>query len=127
MAFYLTCARGKVALGSGDNSAGNRVPGYFAAAGLTSVQTFLSDKTWALIPPYDSDEQRLFASLLRQEAQNGTWLGWTRDYTRRLFSAGGGREDEFNDCWEERARQVRPPPRRSTLACFTPPVAPFTI
>jgi SAM-dependent methyltransferase len=106
-AFYLTCARGKVALGEGDNSAGDRVPGYLAAAGLTSVQAFLSDKTWALIPPYDSDEQRLFASLLRQEAANGTWLGWTRDYTRRLFTAGGGRKDEFDDRWEERAREVR--------------------
>jgi SAM-dependent methyltransferase len=107
LAFYLTCARGKVALGEGDNSAGDRVPGYFAAAGLTSVQTFLSDKTWALFPPYDGDEQRLFASLLRREAENGTWLGWTRDYTRRLFSAGGGRENDFDGRWQDRTAEVR--------------------
>ena len=50
LAFYLTCGRGKVALGEGDDSVGDRVPGYFAAAGLASVQTFLSDKTWATHP-----------------------------------------------------------------------------
>lgn len=107
LAFYLTCARGKVALGEGDDSVGDRVPGYFAAAGLRSVQTFLCDKTWPLIPPYDGDEQGAFASLLRRESERGTWLGWTRDYARRLFYAGGGGEDDFDRCWDERMEEVR--------------------
>jgi hypothetical protein len=36
--FPLTCERGKVALGEGDNSLGDRVPGLFAAHGLTEVE-----------------------------------------------------------------------------------------
>lgn len=107
LAFYLTCARGKVALGEGDDSVGDRVPGCFAAAGLESIQTFMSDRTWPLIPPYDSDEQKSFASLLRQEAENATWLGWTRDYAQRLHSAGGGRDGDFDCSWEERMQEVQ--------------------
>ena len=107
LTFYLTCARGKVALGEGDDSVGDRVPGYFAAAGLQSIQTFLSDRTWPLIPPYDSEEQQPFVSLLRRGAESGTWLGWTRDYALRLYSAGGGPEGDFDRCWEERMDEVR--------------------
>jgi SAM-dependent methyltransferase len=107
LAFYLTCARGKVALGEGDNSVGDRIPGYFAVAGLESIQAFLSDKTWPLIPPYDTDEQQSFVSLLCRGAENGTWLGWTRAYALRLYTAGGGRDGDFDRCWQERLDEVR--------------------
>ena len=36
--FQLTCERGKVALGEGDNSLGDRVPGLFVAQGLVDVE-----------------------------------------------------------------------------------------
>jgi hypothetical protein len=107
LAFYLTCARGTVARGEGDNSVGDRIPGYFAVAGLESIQAFLSDKTWPLIPPYDTDEQQSFVSLLCRGAENGTWLGWTRAYALRLYTAGGGRDGDFDRCWQERLDEVR--------------------
>lgn len=106
LTFYLTCARGKVALGEGDNSVGDRVPGYFAAAGLQFIQTFLSDRTWPLIPPYEGDEQQSIVSLLRRDAENGTWLGWTRDDALRLYSAGGGPDGDFDRSWDERMDEV---------------------
>ena len=38
--FVLACERGKIALGEGDNSVGDLVPGYFAEAGLTDIEIF---------------------------------------------------------------------------------------
>ncbi len=107
LAFYLTCARGKVALGQGDDSVGDRLPGYLAAAGLEAVQTFLSDRPWPLVPPYASEAERSLASLLRREAENATWLGWTRHRARELFRAGGGPDQDFADAWEERLGEVQ--------------------
>jgi len=49
-AFTLICERGKAALGEGDNSVGDLLPGYFAQAELMDIQTFLNDKTFALVP-----------------------------------------------------------------------------
>ena len=46
-------------------------------------------------------------SLLRRQAKDATWLGWTEDYARRLYNAGGGVEGEFDRCWEERLQEVR--------------------
>lgn len=107
LAFYLTCARGKVALGQGDDSVGDRIPGYFAAAGLETVQTFLSDRPWPLVPPYASEAQRSLTSLLRREAETATWMGWSRGRARELYLAGGGREPDFAPAWDERLREVQ--------------------
>ncbi len=106
IAFYLACARGKVALGEGDDSVGDRLPGMFARAGLGSIEVCLADKTWPLIPPYATEEQRLFGSLLRAEARNRTWLGWSEAEARRRFRAGGGSDREFDAEWEVRIREV---------------------
>lgn len=54
----LICERGKAALGEGNNSVGDLVPGLFAAAGLTDIAVYLNDKTNAFLPPYDTPEQR---------------------------------------------------------------------
>ena len=48
--FQLTCERGKVALGEGDNSLGDRVPGLFVAQGLVDVQVFANDRVTADLP-----------------------------------------------------------------------------
>jgi hypothetical protein len=42
--FCLTCERGKIALGEGNGSVGDLVPGYFTDDGLVDVEAFLSDK-----------------------------------------------------------------------------------
>ncbi len=107
LAFYLICEHGKIVLGEGDNSVGDRVPGYFAAAGLQAVQTFMSDKTWPLTPPYDGDEQQSIARLLAKDADSGTWLGRSRDDSWRLYRAGGGTATDFDRCWEERMQEAK--------------------
>ncbi len=92
--FQLTCERGKVALGEGDNSLGDRVPGLFVAQGLVDVEVHVNDKATAIFPPYSTSAQRAFIEDARDRAERGFW-NWSEADTRRLFLAGGGSEDAF--------------------------------
>jgi len=90
----LTCERGKVALGEGDNSLGDRVPGLFLAAGLTEVDTYVNDKATMILPPYARDAERAYTEDVRDRAARHLW-NWSEADARRLFAAGGGREGDF--------------------------------
>lgn len=93
--FQLTCERGKVALGEGDNSLGDRVPGLFAALGLTDIQVHVNDKAIALFSPYADDGQRAFNDEARDRVTRGVW-NWSEEEARRLFLAGGGADGDFH-------------------------------
>lgn len=90
----LTCERGKVALGEGDNSLGDRVPGLFAQLGFSEIEVHVNDKATAIFPPYTSAAQRVFVADERDRATRGKW-NWTEAETRRLYLAGGGHEPDF--------------------------------
>jgi SAM-dependent methyltransferase len=92
--FQLTCERGKVALGEGDNSLGDRVPGLFVAQGLTDVEAHVNDKATAVFPPYAAEAQRAFTEDARDRVARRLW-NWSEDDARRLFRAGGGAERDF--------------------------------
>jgi SAM-dependent methyltransferase len=92
--FQLTCERGKVILGEGDNSLGDRVPGLFVAQGLVDVAAYVNDKATAVFPPYDAGAQRAFAEDARDRANRRLWI-WSEADARRLFLAGGGTEEAF--------------------------------
>ena len=92
--FQLTCERGKVALGEGDNSLGDRVPGLFVAQGLTDVEVHVNDKATAVFPPYAAGGQRAFTEDARDRVARGLW-NWSEADARRLWVAGGGSEDAF--------------------------------
>ena len=94
----LTCERGKAALREGNNSVGDLVPGLFAARGLADIRVHLNDKTNALLPPYDSAEQRAMLEERSDFQQRDFWI-WSRADTHRYFLAGGGRADEFDALW----------------------------
>ena len=90
----LTCERGKVALGEGDNSLGDRVPGLFVAAGLADVEVHVNDKATAVFPPYATEEQRAFTEDARDRVSRKLW-NWSEGDARRLFLAGGGDGAQF--------------------------------
>jgi SAM-dependent methyltransferase len=92
--FQLMCERGKVALGEGDNSLGDRVPGLFAAQGLTDIETYVNDKALAIFPPYATSAQQAYAEDARDRDARRLW-NWSEAETRRFFLAGGGSEDTF--------------------------------
>jgi SAM-dependent methyltransferase len=104
--FYLVCERGQRALGKGDSSVGDLVPGYFADAGLERIEAFLSDKTSMMLPPYDGDEQRALSEQYALDAERGAW-GWSREQAHEYFTAGGGAEEEFDAVWQRRMDETR--------------------
>ena len=94
--FHIICERGKMKLGQGNSSAGDLMPGYFTKLGLQDIQTYLSDKTSPLFPPYTSREQQ--AS--KQQHLDWTERGrWSRDVSLRYYLAGGGTEQAFESHW----------------------------
>jgi SAM-dependent methyltransferase len=105
LAFYATCEAGKAALGEGDNSAGDLLPGYFAEAGLDVVACYLSDKTSPLWPPYASPEQAASAEARAAALSDERWF-WSRDETRRYFLAGGGEASAFPGAWSARLAEM---------------------
>jgi SAM-dependent methyltransferase len=94
----LICERGKAALGEGNNSIGDLVPGLFARCGLVDIRVHLSDKTNAILPPYDTPEQRAMLDECGDLLRRDFWI-WSRADTQRYFVAGGGREGEFDALW----------------------------
>jgi SAM-dependent methyltransferase len=114
--FALTCERGKIELGEGNNSVGDLIPGFLARHGLTDIQTFIADKAAMLVPPYASPDQQAFRDYVLREASENAW-GWDRDEARRYFTAGGGSADEFEPAWERRLEENRQ--RASALTDFS--------
>jgi len=94
----LICERGKAALGEGNNSVGDIVPGLFVASGLNDVAVYLNDKTNAFLPPYATPEQRAMLEERQDFEARDFWI-WNRDDTRRYFLAGGGVAAEFDALW----------------------------
>jgi ubiquinone/menaquinone biosynthesis C-methylase UbiE len=105
LGFYLTCERGKIALSEGDSSVGDLLPGLFADAGLTEIQTFLNDKAFMLVPPYRSGAEQALKAAILEAAEQQRWI-WARRDARRFYLAGGGLESGFAECWERRLAEL---------------------
>jgi SAM-dependent methyltransferase len=105
--FLVTCERGQVALGLGDNSVGDLVPGLFAQAGLADVRAWLTDRVSLMVPPYRSEEQQVLVEQYAEEAKRDRPYGWTRAEARRYFLAGGGEHTEFDAAWERRLTEAQ--------------------
>jgi ubiquinone/menaquinone biosynthesis C-methylase UbiE len=90
---------GKRAKGDGDDSIGDRLPAMFKAAGLTNLEVRLSDKSAALVPPYDTPEKR--ARLVELQSWSASFEH-NQAYIRECFLAGGGSQAEFEEFkrWE---------------------------
>lgn len=95
----LVCERGKSALGEGNDSLGDIVPGLLLRAGVVDVDVTLSDRATPLVPPYRTPDQRAARAQILRWARTGYWL-WRRDDAYRYFVAGGGTPAEFDRCWE---------------------------
>ena len=114
VAFALICERGKAALGEGDSSVGDLLPGYFASARLVDVQTFLNDKTFELVPPYASPAQEALRAAILEDAKHDRADGLSEAEAKRYYLAGGGAQDEFSCRWQRRQTQLRETARQLT-------------
>jgi SAM-dependent methyltransferase len=117
VAFELLCERGKAALGEGDNSVGDLLPGLFAAAGLVDIETFLNDKAFALIPPYALPEQQALKAAVLEDANRDEWI-WSKSDARRYYLAGGGAEGEFDQRWQRRLKEIHEVARQLNAGRF---------
>ena len=104
--YALIQARGRVARGLGNLSLGGRVPGMFASAGLTDIQTYVSDKAIPLYSPYDAPQQAALIDDIARWYDSGA--DFSKDEARRNHVAGGGADSDFEPQWSrEIARRER--------------------
>lgn len=92
------CERGKAALGLGNNSVGELLPGYLHEIGLTGLRVYLSDKATLVLP--GALDPGAAAGL----AQTEDWLArdfwiWEKAETESYYRAGGGIPAEFERLW----------------------------
>jgi SAM-dependent methyltransferase len=95
--FALAQHRGRIARGLGNLSLGGRLPAMFASAGVTGIQTHLSDKAISLYPPYDLPEQAAMNADTEQWYQSSADL--TQETARESYLAGGGSPTDFEAHW----------------------------
>jgi ubiquinone/menaquinone biosynthesis C-methylase UbiE len=104
--YALIQARGRVARGLGNLSLGGRVPGMFASAGLTDIQTHVSDKAIPLYPPYDATQQAALIGDIVRWYDSGA--DFSKEEARANHGTGGGADSDFETQWSrEVARRDR--------------------
>jgi ubiquinone/menaquinone biosynthesis C-methylase UbiE len=103
--FELLVERGRQAQGHGFNSVGDLIPGYFSELGLNHIQTYLSDKSFALYPP---NATRLQRALVKHyvDCSERKHVICDRESSRLCFLDGGGKEEEFDRLWEQSLRKL---------------------
>lgn len=105
----LICEDGKKALGRGDSSIGELLPGMFHEAGFVDVRACQSEKCAVLVPPYEAREQRIELGQMLSWIEGGVWLGagGTRDQTLEIYRAGGGDMAAFDALWALAMKETR--------------------
>ena len=98
--FRMICEHGKTDLGEGNNSAGQFVAGWLSELHVSGIESYLSDKTIMLIPPYKSAHESAFIRETEEMSERQFWM-WSREDTLRFFMAGGGRREAFEHHWSE--------------------------
>ncbi|MDE2511228.1 MAG: methyltransferase domain-containing protein [Elusimicrobia bacterium] len=101
------CERGKAALGLGNNSVGDLLPGYLHELGLNDLQVCLSDKATLTVPNQSDPGQAADLAQTEDWLKRDFWI-WEKGETRSYYLAGGGTPDLFAELWEiamDRRRQ----------------------
>jgi ubiquinone/menaquinone biosynthesis C-methylase UbiE len=104
--FGLMCERGKEALGLGNISLGDLVPGFFAQLGMKEIRVYQNDKTNPLFAPYKTQEQQADIKQVADFAAKDS-IGWDREEASSYFIAGGGTPDEFERYWSLTLKDMR--------------------
>lgn len=104
------CESGKAALGLGDNSVGDLLPGLLHETGLRDLRVHLSDKASAVLPRRTTPGQAAALAEAEDWLKRDFWI-WDKEETLSYFRAGGGKPAEFAGLWANamdlRRRSVR--------------------
>ncbi len=87
--FGLVKEKGKINLGLGDNSLGDLIPELFSQLKLKDIQSYISDKTNFVIPPYQSKEMQAMI-LLKLENK---YKEFVESETKVQFASFGNKYD----------------------------------
>jgi SAM-dependent methyltransferase len=102
----LVCERGKLALGLGDTSFGERVTLAIVQAGLSVVGACQVERVHPVFPPYDSEDQRESIQAWRDLVAKSI-VGWPRAEARRYYVAGAPEANDFDELYELALRHDR--------------------
>lgn len=95
----MVCARGKRALGHGDETVGSKLHALVAAESFESVQSWINDRAAPLIPPYIAPTMGPEADAVLRFAGAAEAL---EDRARAHWQAGGGTQARFDALWPVR-------------------------
>ncbi|MBI5610299.1 MAG: class I SAM-dependent methyltransferase [Deltaproteobacteria bacterium] len=95
---HMAVERGKRALGEGDNSIADLLPGLLRAAGLDAIRCWLDDRAPMVVPPYASIDQQLMIQDFLDMDERG-WWGWSRADVERYYVASGQPAGDFEHLW----------------------------
>lgn len=100
--FQHTLEAGKIALGQGDSSIGDLLPGLFTKVGLTDLLVYQTDRCPALVPPYQTRDQVIELRQFLTWIDAGMCLlgGGTREQAEKLYHAGGGDPAKLTELWD---------------------------
>jgi SAM-dependent methyltransferase len=108
--FVLTCQRGKLALGEGNDLLGEALPQLLTAAGLQGVTLRCNDRPAFMLPPYASAAEQRQLEELEDSVRRRIGI-WDEATSRRYFLAGGGDESAFEQSFsaliDQRVRVLR--------------------
>ncbi len=90
--------RGKKALGEGDNSLADLLPGLLRDAGLNAIRCWINDRAPMVVPPYAPTDQHLMIQDFLDMDERG-WWGWSRADVERYYRASGQPAAEFERLW----------------------------
>jgi ubiquinone/menaquinone biosynthesis C-methylase UbiE len=103
----LICNKGRIKLGYGDDSIGNRVPFMMKKLGLVEIDIRQNDAVCYIEPPYEGPRQKdLLDNMKKQwldEDRRKVWM----ERERKHFSAGGGDPAEYDHYREIQDRNIR--------------------
>ncbi|AVP87392.1 hypothetical protein phytr_4420 [Candidatus Phycorickettsia trachydisci] len=96
----MTCEAGKELMGLGFNSVGDQLPLILSNLDLRNITVYQTDKVFNVLPPYDTEDQRVMLEQTKNWAEKNFWI-WDKEETYTYFLAGGGNGEEFENLWAE--------------------------
>jgi SAM-dependent methyltransferase len=102
----IICNEGRISLGQGDSSFGNKIPFIMTTLGLTEVGIRQNDAVFYIEPPYRDSRQKSLLDSAQKQWLDQARFEKLREREREYFIAGGGDLTEF-DRYQEIQDRIR--------------------
>jgi SAM-dependent methyltransferase len=86
----LTINDGRIKLGRGDQSIGNKIPHILSELGMRQIDIRMNERVHFLEPPYESKEQKNLLKIVRTQHTDEKEKKYWNERNREEFEAGGG-------------------------------------